>query len=29
MLKAVSKAAFRVRSVETVLSTLKRAVQLA
>ena len=29
MLKAVSKAAFRVRSVETVLGTLKRAVQLA
>jgi len=29
MLKAVSKAAFRVRSVETVLGTLKRAVQVA
>jgi acetolactate synthase-1/2/3 large subunit len=29
MLKAVSKAALRVRSVETVLGTLKRAVQLA
>jgi acetolactate synthase-1/2/3 large subunit len=29
MLKAVSKAAFRVRSKETALSTLKRAVQLA
>ncbi|HEY2256395.1 MAG TPA: thiamine pyrophosphate-binding protein [Variovorax sp.] len=29
MLKAVSKAAFRVRSVETALGTLKRAVQLA
>jgi acetolactate synthase-1/2/3 large subunit len=29
MLKAVSKAAFRVRSVENVLGTLKRAVQVA
>ncbi|HSV59555.1 MAG TPA: thiamine pyrophosphate-binding protein [Variovorax sp.] len=29
MLKAVSKEAFRVRSVETVLGTLKRAVQVA
>ncbi|MEX5623775.1 hypothetical protein ABFV62_26980, partial [Pseudomonas syringae] len=29
MLKAVSKAAFRVRSVETALSTLKLAVQTA
>ena len=29
MLKAVSKAAFRVRSKETALSTIKRAVQLA
>lgn len=29
MLKAISKAAFRVRSVETVLGTLKRAVQVA
>jgi acetolactate synthase-1/2/3 large subunit len=29
MLKAVSKAAFRVRSVETALGTLKRAVQVA
>jgi acetolactate synthase-1/2/3 large subunit len=29
MLGAVSKAAFRVRSVETVLSTLKKAVQIA
>lgn len=29
MLKAISKAAFRVRSVETLLGTLKRAVQVA
>lgn len=29
MLKAISKAAFRVRSVETLVGTLKRAVQLA